>query len=800
MIHDAIRRSVGRKFLLALLFTTSSALLVSGIAMLIYDIQVYRTTWVNDLSSLSDLLAQVNTPALEFNDPKVAQDNLLQLKARPTVLAGAIYGPDNTLFAGYIAPAKNGQAVVLPLLSHADSQQVDGDRITVYRAIVRNGETIGTVYLTGRYPLAERVVRYATILTLVMLASLGVATLVSLWLNAVVTRPIEAVTHAVHQVIRRRDFSLRVEKTTDDEVGVLVDAFNDMLGEVGERARAIESANAALQEAMNERLEADEALRELNATLEQRIAARTTELERAHEQLRHSQKMEAIGQLTGGVAHDFNNVLQVISGNLQLLQLGLAGDAQARKRLETAAFAADRGAKLSSQLLAFARRQPLQPVPTDLGRVLRGMDDMLRRALGGAIEIRSVVASGLWNTMVDPNQIENVILNLSINARDAMKAGGCLTMELCNAAVDGERARRGSPPDPELAPGEYVLLVITDTGTGMSPEVVARAFEPFFTTKAEGEGTGLGLSMAYGFVKQSNGHIKIDSTLGQGTAIRIYLPRAVDAEVAFRQRGSEPVAGGSETILVVEDDPAVQATVVDMLGGLGYRIVKAQDGAGALAILKSGVAVDLLFTDVVMPGPLRSPDLARQAKSMLPGLQVLFTSGYTQDAIVHGGRLDAGVELLSKPYRREDLAQRIRDLLGPAPAAMPAEPHAGVPTAQVLPLRILVVEDNVDAREMVCELLALLGHDVHGSHTAEEALALLSRQRFDVLMTDVSLPGMSGIDLARRVVKDAPATTIIFSSGHGRIDSAALGFAALSLPKPYDLDQLGDMLAGIRPA
>jgi signal transduction histidine kinase/DNA-binding response OmpR family regulator len=749
----------------------------------------------------------VTTPALEFNDPKVARDNLQQLKARPTVLAGAIYGADGALFASYAAAG--AEQVRLPASPLAEGHSIVGDRITVYRAIRRNQDIIGTVYLTGQYPLGERVFRYATILTLVMLASLGVATLVSLWLNAVVTRPIEAVTDAVHQVIRRRDFSLRVEKTTDDEIGVLVDAFNGMLSEVGERSRALEATNAALQEAMNERLEADEALRELNNTLEQRIAARTDELERAHEQLRHSQKMEAIGQLTGGVAHDFNNVLQVISGNLQLLQIGLEGDERARKRLETAAFAADRGAKLSSQLLAFARRQPLQPVPTNLGRVLRGMDDMLRRALGEAIEIRAVVAPGLWNTMIDPNQIENVILNLSINARDAMKTGGSLTLELCNAIIGADAAGGdlpGSEPDPaadpELGSGEYVLLGITDTGSGMPPEIMARAFEPFFTTKKEGEGTGLGLSMAYGFVKQSHGHIKIDSRVGQGTSIRIYLPRAAEEEVALRPRSLAPVAGGSETILVVEDDPAVQATVVDMLTGLGYDVVMARDGASALDILAGGAAVDLLFTDVVMPGPLRSPELARQARSLLPQLQVLFTSGYTQDAIVHGGRLDAGVELLSKPYRREDLARRIRDLLGPPrpPPAALAPVAAPGPTAVPSALRILVVEDNTDARDMVCELLMLMGHDVQGCETGEAAVAVLADARFDVLLTDVSLPGMSGIDLARLVVRKTPGTRIIFSSGHGRIDPAALGFDALSLPKPYDLDQLGDMLAGVCPA
>jgi signal transduction histidine kinase/ActR/RegA family two-component response regulator len=413
---------------------------------------------------------------------------------------------------------------------------------------------------------------------------------------------------------------------------------------------------------------AQDELRRYQNDLETLVRERTQALEETRAALQRSQKLEAIGKLTGGIAHDFNNILQIISGNLQLLHRHLGDNAMAGKRLETASGAVARGAKLSAQLLAFARRQPLQPVTTNLARVVNSMDDMLQRALGEMVEIATVCADGLWNTLVDPNQLENVVLNLVINARDAMPNGGRLTIELGNATLDEEYVSG----ETDIAPGQYVMLAISDTGAGMSREVLERACDPFFTTKPEGAGTGLGLSMAYGFVKQSGGHFKIYSEVGHGTTIRIYFPRSLDAVVETAVSGGEAIVGGSETILVVEDDAAVQATVVALLGDLGYRVLKADDADSAIGILKSGLPIDLLFTDVVMPGRLRSPELARHARQLHPDIAVLFTSGYTQDAIVHGGRLDPGVELLSKPYRREQLARKLRQMLANRRRAAPA--------------------------------------------------------------------------------------------------------------------------------
>jgi PAS domain S-box-containing protein len=410
---------------------------------------------------------------------------------------------------------------------------------------------------------------------------------------------------------------------------------------------------------INQRRAAAAALTELNQTLEERVKHRTAQLMRAEEALRQSQKMEAIGNLTGGIAHDFNNLLHVISGNLHLLKRDVVGNEPAQLRVQKALDGVARSAKLSSQLLSFARQQPLDPKVIHVEKFIRDMEDILRKAVGDGITLVMNLDSGLWNTLVDPGNVENALLNLAINARDAMEGRGRLTIEAENAVLDASYA----DAHPEVTAGQYVLVAVTDTGTGMTPEVIQKAFDPFFTTKAEGRGTGLGLSMVYGFVKQSGGHIRIESEVGQGTTIRIYLPRSMQAEDQLIDIDSTPVKGGSEMVLVAEDDESVRDTVVAMLNDLGYRVLKAKDAQSALTIIESGMPVDLLFTDVVMPGSLKSTDLASKARERMPHLAVLFTSGYSENAIAPGGRLAVGVELLSKPYSRDDLARKVRHVL-----------------------------------------------------------------------------------------------------------------------------------------
>lgn len=516
-------------------------------------------------------------------------------------------------------------------------------------------------------------------------------------------------------------------------------------------------------------------------------------LRQAEEQLRQAQKMEAVGKLTGGVAHDFNNLLQVIGGNLQLLSKDIIGNQKAEQRLQNALAGVTRGSKLASQLLAFGRRQPLAPKVVNLGRFIRDIDDMLRRALGDGIEIETIVSGGLWNTFVDPSQVENALLNLAINARDAMEGHGKLTIEAGNASLDDIYAAR----HPDVRPGQYVMLAVTDTGSGMPPEVMEHAFEPFFTTKPEGQGTGLGLSMVWGLVKQSDGHIKIYSEPGEGTTIRIYLPRSRQEEDLVTEIDAGPVVGGTETVLVVEDDEDVRNTVIEMLTDFGYRVLKAKDAQSALAIIESGVAVDLLFTDVVMPGPLRSPELARKARERLPSLAVLFTSGYTDNAIVHGGRLDDDIELLSKPYTREALARKIRHVLSPADKARsgtavagssPVQAAAADRPATAAGLCILVVEDEALILMSTADMLETMGHSVLKAGTAKDALAHLEGHDVDVLITDIGLPDRSGTELALEALRMKSDLRVIFASGNEglpAVDEEDSLAEAVLLPKPY---------------
>jgi len=546
--------------------------------------------------------------------------------------------------------------------------------------------------------------------------------------------------------------------------------------------------------------------RDVTADLQQAEAMRKTEAA-----LQQAQKMETIGKLTGGVAHDFNNLLQVISGNLQLLGTQIGNVPLARRRVDNALASVQRGAKLASSLLAFARKQPLEPKVVKVGRLITGMEDMLRRSLGEEIEIETVISGGLWSASIDVVQVENAILNLAINARDAMEdcADGAarLTIEVNNALLDAAYCAT----HPDVVPGQYVMIAVSDTGSGMPPEVLHQAFEPFFSTKAEGKGTGLGLSMVYGLVKQSGGHVKIYSEPGEGTTIKLYLPRSREAEDAYVALDVQPVVGGTETVLVAEDDEAVRATAVDMLTELGYRVLKAPDASAALTVIDSGVPIDLLFTDVVMPGPLRSPELARKAKERLPDLAVLFTSGYTENAIVHGGRLDRGVELIGKPYTKESLARKIRHVLanqkqkavGKLPAAALASSSAPAQLAVQAPragtgsgLNVLLVEDEGGIRENTRDMIEFLGHQVIAVATAEEAMEKLSPE-LDLLLTDMQLPGIQGGDLAQLAKARFPHIRVLLASGHG--GGAAVAGAG-TLPKPYTLESLRTALEALKPA
>jgi PAS domain S-box-containing protein len=405
------------------------------------------------------------------------------------------------------------------------------------------------------------------------------------------------------------------------------------------------------------------ALRELNQDLESRVQMAIEQREQAEEALRQAQKMEAVGQLTGGIAHDFNNLLTGISGSLQMLETRIAqGRLDAIPRyIDAAQGAAKRAAALTQRLLAFSRRQTLDPKPTNLNRLITDMEELVRRTTGPDIEVEVVGAVGVWPVLIDRNQLENALLNLCINARDAMPDGGRLTIETANRWLD---ANAGTERD--LAPGQYVSLSVTDTGAGMSKETIGRIFEPFFTTKPLGQGTGLGLSMIYGFVRQSNGQIRVYSEVGQGTTMSLYLPRH-HGEATNSEAAEEGVAGFEagygETVLVVDDEPTVRLLVVDALQDAGYRVLEAADGPSGLKILQSEGRIDLLVTDVGLPGGMNGRQVADAGRALRPNLKVLFITGYAENAVVGNGHLAPGMQVITKPFAIDALASRVRDMI-----------------------------------------------------------------------------------------------------------------------------------------
>ena len=427
-----------------------------------------------------------------------------------------------------------------------------------------------------------------------------------------------------------------------------------LVREVAERTRtAVERARGAL--ALRE---SEARLREANESLEAKVEARTRELLEVEAKFRQAQKMEAIGQLTGGIAHDFNNILTVITGTIEILADAVKGEPQLAAITRMIDEAASRGADLTQHLLAFARKQPLEPKETDVNTLIIDTAKLLQRTLGEHVEIESVFEDEACPAIVDPNQLATAILNLALNARDAMPDGGKLIIETCSVVLDENYARMHG----DVRPGRYAMIAVSDTGSGIPADMLDKVFNPFFTSKGPGKGTGLGLSMVYGFVKQSAGHIMIYSEQGHGTTIKMYLPPATGTLPATEPTLAPKVEGGHETILVVEDDKLVRDYVLTQLHSLGYVTLDAANATEALAMVQAGRSFDLLFTDVIMPG-LNGRQLANEMLKDRPGLRVLFTSGYTENAIIHHGRLDEGVLLLAKPYRKSDMAIMIRKAL-----------------------------------------------------------------------------------------------------------------------------------------
>jgi signal transduction histidine kinase/CheY-like chemotaxis protein len=580
------------------------ALFVAGLFIALYTENAYVEQKSKEVSVQGQILASTVSAALAFNDRPAAKEYVTALRANPEILQAAVYDATGWLFASF------SRAVADPPPDRLQSQGavMQNDRLTVVTPVVEGATRLGSVYLKVLTdPPARRFGR------------LGLIALLSTMVAIVV-----AVLGIAHATLSRANESL-VRQSAE-----------------------LAATNKRLLQQIDERQKAEEALRQ-------------------------AQKMEAIGHLTGGVAHDFNNLLQIILSSLGVLKrraerwmLPAEAARDFHRLIDAAVIGGERASALTRQLLAFARRQPLEPTRIDVNKLVAGMSELLRRTLGEAISVETVLAGGLWPTFADANQLESAIVNLAVNARDAMAGGGQLTIETANAYLDEAYIRSYD----ELKPGQYVLVAVTDTGSGMTEEVLAKAFEPFFTTKDIGQGTGLGLSQVYGFVKQSGGHIKIYSEPGAGTTVKLYLPRLLApsrADAATLPEETPPRATRAERILIVEDEEGVRAFSVEMLRELGYAVIEAANGQAALRIIESDPSIQLLFTDVGLPGGLNGRQLADAALKRRPDLRILFTSGYTRNAIVHGGRLDAGVALIGKPFTYSGLAQKIRAVLDGAP-------------------------------------------------------------------------------------------------------------------------------------
>jgi len=533
----------------------------------------------------------------------------------------------------------------------------EAGRVGIFEWQVPTGVVRLSPQLLSLYGLADFDGRYAT------------------WLNSIfredVVRIINFLDTAFAEQLREIGFEFRIAVPAPGSLK-WIEARNIVFYDATGRPARVVGVNVDI----TERKRAMAQLRAFTETLEDAVKERTRKLEienearlKAEELLRQAQKMEAVGQLTGGVAHDFNNLLTIVLGGLDIIgrQLPALGASPAAERVargrNMALQGVQRAITLTDRLLAFSRQQPLAPKAIDANKLVGGTCEFLRRTLGEEISLEPVLSGGLWRIFADPNQLENALLNLAFNARDAMPNGGKLTIETANCYLDEAYLR--SVPEP-AEPGQYVMIAVSDCGAGMDKATIEHAFEPFFTTKEAGRGTGLGLSQVYGFVRQSAGHVRIYSEPGEGTTVKIYLPRHSGAETqaeAAEHAYPDVRINGSETILIVEDDVALRAYAVESLAEHGYNVLAAATAADALEILDNGSAIDLLFTDIIMPGGMNGRQLADDALRRRPALKVLFTTGYTRNAIVHHGRLDPGVHMIGKPYSFNALGAKVRALL-----------------------------------------------------------------------------------------------------------------------------------------
>ncbi len=644
--------SVKRKLMTVIALTSCIALFLAAAAFVSFELASFDDSMARDLDTIAGIIGDNTKASLSFNDADAARDILAALRAKTHVVSAYVFTRRGEVLARYLR--SGAAAETAPEWPVVVGHRVAGDRLVTCRSIELGGETIGFVCLgSDLEERAQLLRRYVATLGLVLAVSLLAALLLSSWLQRVVSGPVLRLATAARAISLEKDYSIRVAKEGNDELGLLTDAFNEMLGQIQERDRALQQAHDELERRVEER----------TAQLRQEVTDRQKAqeaLRESEEQLRQAQKMEAIGRLAGGVAHDFNNLLTTIMGYGQLLSRRLGEDGPLRTYAEDILKAAERAASLTRQLLAFSRKQVLAPRVVDLNVIVANMDRMLRRVIGEDIELLAVGGAGLGRVNADPGQIEQVIMNLVVNARDAMPAGGRLTIEATNVDVDEVYA--GSHP--MMSRGPYVMLAVTDTGCGMDEATQARVFEPFFTTKELGKGTGLGLSMVYGIVKQSGGFIWVYSEVGKGTTFKIYLPRVeLPAEALDESLAGEAAPRGTETILLVEDDDLVRELAKDILRDHGYGVMDAPHAREAIRLCEEHSGrIDLMLSDLVMPD-LNGRKLWERVHPMRPEMKILFMSGYADRAVIHQGILDPDTPFLQKPFNPDALAAKVRLVL-----------------------------------------------------------------------------------------------------------------------------------------
>ncbi len=730
--------SIRHKLVLIIMTVSAFSMMLTSGALIVYQDSSFRERMARDLETQAQMLATNCAGALLFDDPDDAEEVLASLRAKTPILVAGVYRGDKTLLASYRRTADS----VPPRAPDGEGHRFGDDHVVLVKRVILDEQTIGTIYL--RSDLSELTAfRRESLLALalmVLLASI-VAYVLSSRVQRVISGPIFELARTARAVTEDEDYSIRARRDSEDELGLLTDAFNNMLAHV-----------------------------EKTVTLEKR--------------LRESQKMEAIGRLAGGIAHDFNNLLQVISSHLHFVRQAVSPQEVSGDDVEGISKATESATALTQQLLAFSRQAVTHPESLDLNRVAGEAVTMVRRTIGEDIEASFSPGTDLWPIRADAGQVQQVILNLALNARDAMPGGGKLSFANGNVSLSESDCRL----EPQATPGDYVMLSVADTGCGMDEHTKAHALEPFFTTKSAGRGTGLGLATVFGIVNQTGGHLAIDSEVGKGTTVRVCFPRSEETPSASVDRRLETTdrGGRGELLLLVEDEQAVRKTTSRVLRHAGYHVLEAGDAeeAGSLFAV-AGHDVALLITDVVMPGR-RGDELAQDLLRKNPRLAVLFITGYAPRA---GSVALEGGACLQKPIDPDVLLRKIGSLLDERSSGAWKEPSAGG--------LLLLVEDEPAIRRATRHMLVQVGYEVVLAEDGREGLECFEAQaeEFEAVILDWLMPGMGGEETLRRMLEIRPGLRAVITSGGNASETWHETTAAIAfLQKPFDRDQLIDKL------